>query len=66
MAEEPISFNVTTTKIDGEYKLQPISQQIFNNAKVNVNKNLIQIDVTNDKKPDDPKVEGKYDVLIQK
>ena len=66
LAEEPISFNVTTTKIDGEYKLQPISQQIFNNAKVNVNKNLIQIDVTNDKKPDDPKVEGKYDVLIQK
>ena len=66
MAEEPISFNVTTTKIDGEYKLQPISQQIFNNAKVNVNKNLIQIDVTNDKKPDAPKVEGKYDVLIQK
>ena len=66
LAEEPISFNVTTTKIDGEYKLQPISQQIFNNAKVNVNKNLIQIDVTNDKKPDNPKVEGKYDVLIQK
>ena len=66
MVEEPISFNVTTTKIDGEYKLQPISQQIFNNAKVNVNKNLIQIDVTNDKKPDNPKVEGKYDVLIQK
>lgn len=66
LVEEPISFNVTTTKIDGEYKLQPISQQIFNNAKVNVNKNLIQIDVTNDKKPDNPKVEGKYDVLIQK
>lgn len=66
LIDKPISFSVTTIKVNGQYQLQPVSEQILNNAKINVSKNLIEIDIINDQIVPDNKVDGKYNIRIQK